>query len=64
MVSMEDSTLKQISKKLDEINTKVSALLVKEEKPTLEEKRAIKAGEKEFKEGKFKSWRTVKAQMK
>ena len=61
---MAEATLKQISKKLDEINTKVSALLVKEEKPNLEEKRAIRLGEKEFKERKFKSWATVKAQMK
>ena len=61
---MAEATLKQINRKLYEIDTKLSALLVKEEKPAIEERRAIKQGEKEFKEGKFKSWRAAKAQMK
>ncbi len=61
---MAETKLKQIYKKLNEIDTKVSALLVKEEKPTPEEKAAIGRGEKEFSEGKFKSWRQIKASMK
>lgn len=53
---MAQATLKQIYSKLSEIDQKVSALLVKEEKPTKEELKAIRAGRKQFAEGKFKTW--------
>ena len=61
---MAQAILKQIYKKLWEIDSKVSALLVKEEKATPEEKTLIRRGEKQFREGKFKSWREIKASMK
>ncbi|HLC36889.1 MAG TPA: hypothetical protein VJK05_04765 [archaeon] len=61
---MSEMELKQIFRKLNEIDSKVSALLVKEIKPSEEEKAAIKRGEKEFKEGKFLSWHELKAKMK
>ena len=61
---MHATSLEQISKKLDEIDLKISALLLKEEKPTKEELRAIKAGEKEFRAGKYRSWKEIKALIK
>ena len=61
---MAQAILKQIYKKLGEIDSKVSALLVKEVKATPEEKTLIRLGEKQFREGKFKSWREIKAPMK
>jgi len=60
---MAEAVLKQIYSKLNEIDVKVSALLIKEEKPTKEELRAIKLGEKEFTEEKFKPWKEVKSKL-
>ena len=57
---MAETTLKQIYSKLNELDKKVSALLVKEEKPAKEELKSIKAGKKQFAQGKFKSWQAVK----
>ena len=57
---MTEATLKQIYSKLNELDKKVSALLVKEEKPTKEELKEIKSGKKQFAEGKSKSWQSVK----
>ena len=62
--TMPEATLKQIYSKLNDIDQKVSALLLKEEKPTVEELRAIKIGKKEFSEGKFKAWKQIKSQSK
>ena len=55
------SMLKQIYRKLDDLDVKVSALLVKEEKATLEEVKAIQLGKKQFREGKFKAWDAVRS---
>jgi hypothetical protein len=52
----------RILAKLEDIDQKVSALLVKEEKPSKEELAAIRAGKKEFEQKKFKSWNRIKAQ--
>ncbi|MCR4369100.1 MAG: hypothetical protein NUV67_04305 [archaeon] len=57
---MTETTLKQIYSKLNEIDQKVNSLLVKEEKPTKGEMKAIKAGEKQFSQGKFRSWDEIK----
>ena len=43
---MAEATLKQIYSKLNEIDQKVNSLLVKEEKPTKSELKAIRAGKK------------------
>jgi len=56
---MASASLRQIYDKLEEIDMKVSALMVKEEKPSKNELRAIKMGEKEFSAGKFKSLKEV-----
>ncbi len=61
---MTNGMLKQIYAKLSELDHKVSALLVKEERPSEEEHKAIRAGLKEFSEGKYDSWETVKAKLK
>lgn len=60
---MADATLKQIYSKLNEIDQKVSALLVKEEKPTKEELSSIRVGRRQFAEGKFRSWREIKSML-
>ncbi len=57
---MAEATLKQIYSKLNEIDQKVSSLLVSEEKPTREELKAIRAGKMQFAKGKFKSWDDIK----
>ena len=57
---MSETTLKQIYSKLDELDKKVSALLVKEDVPSKEELKAIKAGRKQFLQGKFQSWDKIK----
>lgn len=57
---MAEAMLKQIYLKLNEIDQKVNSLLVKEEKPTKSELRAIKAGERQFAQGKFRSWDEIK----
>lgn len=57
---MVQATLKQIYSKLNEIDQKVSALLIKEEKPAKDELRAIRAGEKQFAEGKFRAWSEIR----
>ena len=56
--------LKQIQKKLDDIDMKVSALLVREEPATSDEINAIRRGEREFAQGKFKSWDEIKSHKK
>lgn len=61
---MQETVLKEIYSKLSDIDQKVSALLVKEEKPSKEELRAIRAGKKEFAQGKFRSWEKIKTQTK
>ncbi len=61
---MAQTALKQIYRKLREIDRKVSALLVKEEKATRAETRAIQEGEKDFSAGRFRSWSEVKAKYK
>jgi len=61
---MAEVVLEQIYSKLNDIDQKVSALLLKEEKPTAEELRSIKSGKKEFSQGKFKSWKQIKSQSK
>jgi hypothetical protein len=53
-------TLKQIYSKLSEIDQKVNSLLVKEEKPTKNELKAIRTGKKQFAQGKFRSWDEIK----
>ncbi|MBI4044248.1 MAG: hypothetical protein HY392_00900 [Candidatus Diapherotrites archaeon] len=58
---MASATLKQIYSRLNDIDQKVSALLVKEERPTKEELSAIRIGRKQFAEGKFKSWQEIKS---
>lgn len=58
---MAQTELQQIYRKLSEIDTKVSALLVREERPSKSELRAVKRGEKEFSEGKFRAWSQVRA---
>ena len=57
---MAQAVLKQIYSKLDEIDQKLSALLIKEEPATKEELKAIKESEKEFAQGKFKAWKEIK----
>lgn len=57
---MTETTLEQIYKKLNDIDLKVTALMVKEEKPTKEELRAIRAGQKQFAEGKFSEWKDIR----
>lgn len=62
---MSDSAmLKQIQKKLDLLDVKVSALLVREEPATPDELHAIHQSEKEFAEGKYKFWDEIKSQKK
>ncbi len=62
---MTDSVvLKAIQNQLEAMDTKLNALLVKEEPPTKEELRAMKRGHKEIAEGKLVSWETVKARNK
>lgn len=56
--------LKQIQKKLDLLDLKVTALLVREEPATPDESRAIRRSEKEFAQGKYKSWDDIKAHKK
>lgn len=56
--------LQQIYSKLTDIDQKVSAPLLKEEKPTAEELRAIKLGKKQFSEGLFRPWKEVSASLK
>ncbi len=63
-VCMAQTELRQIYRKLSEIDSKVSALLLNEEKPTRAETLAIKRGEKEFSEGKFAAWGKVKSKYK
>ncbi len=48
------ATLKQIYRKLNEMDMKLSALMVKEERPTRSELHAIRLGKREFLQGKFK----------
>jgi len=55
-----EATLKQIYSKLNEIDQKVNSLLVKEEKPTKSELKAIRAGKKQFAQGTFRSWDEIK----
>ncbi|MDO8624757.1 MAG: hypothetical protein Q7R47_01640 [Candidatus Diapherotrites archaeon] len=57
---MSQTTLKQVYSKLQDIDQKVSALLVKEEKTTKAEQKAIRVGKNEFAQGQFKSWERVK----
>jgi hypothetical protein len=61
---MAEVVLEQIYSKLNDIDQKISALLLKEEKPTVEEARAIGIGKKQFSEGKFNSWKQIKNQGK
>ncbi len=55
------AVLKAIQTRLETMDTKLNALLVKEEAPTKEELRAMKRGHKEIAEGKVIPWETVKA---
>lgn len=57
---MAQTTLKLIYNKLNEIDQKVSALLIKEESASKEELKAIKEAEKEFAQGKFRAWKEIK----
>ena len=57
---MPEATLKQIYSKLNEIDQKVNSLLVKEVKPTKGELKSIKAGERQFAQGKSRSWDEIK----
>ncbi len=57
---MSQSSLKQISSKLNEIDQKITSLIIKKEKPTKEELKAIRAGKKQFSQGKFQSWDEIK----
>lgn len=59
-VAVQETVLKEIYSKLSDIDQKVSALLVKEEKPSKEELRAIQAGKKELAQGKFRSWKKIR----
>ena len=63
-MAMAQVLLKQIYTKLNELDRKVSALLVKEEPATKDELLAIRRGEKEFAQGKFKSLSQLKAKYK
>ncbi len=58
---MAQTELKQIYRKLSEIDSKVSALLVREERPSRSELRAIRRGEREFSEGNFRAWSQIRA---
>jgi len=60
---MTQASLKQIYGKLNELDQKVSALLVKEEKATEEEARAIRAGKRQFARGEYRSWKKIKAEL-
>jgi len=53
------TTLRQIYKKLNEIDLKVSALMIKEEKATKSELKAIRLGQNEFSQGKFRDLREI-----
>ncbi|QQR92488.1 MAG: hypothetical protein IPJ89_05065 [Candidatus Iainarchaeum archaeon] len=53
-----------ILSKLDELNMKMNALLVGEEMPTPEEKRAAEIGKREYKEGKTIPWDEVKKKLR
>ena len=57
---MTTTVLKQIYSKLNEIDQKVNSLLVKEEKPTKSELKAIRAGKKQFAQRKFRAWEEIK----
>ena len=60
----EQAALKQIQMKLDEMDLKLNAILVKEEPPTKQELKAMKRGHIEIKEGKLVSWESVKKELK
>ena len=54
------AALKAIQTRLEAMDTKLNALLVKEEAPTKGELRAMKRGHKEIAEGKVVSWASIK----
>ena len=58
---MSQTTLTQIYSKLAEIDQKVSALLVKEEKPTKNDLKAIRVAKREVAEGRYKDLGEIKA---
>ena len=60
----ETMAIKQIQSKLIEMDSKLNALLVKEEKPSAEELDDLRKGHKEIVEGKLVSWKKVKSEMK
>jgi hypothetical protein len=53
--------LKAIQTRLEVMDTKLNALLVREEAPTKSELRAMKRGHKEIAEGKVVPWASVNA---
>lgn len=57
-------TNKELKLQLDEINQKLNALLVREEPATKAEQKALREGKKEFAQGKFVTWESLRTRIK
>ena len=55
--------LKKLESRIDQMDYKLTALLVREEPATKSELKAIREGKKEFDQGKFVTWKNLRTRI-